>query len=136
MSNFFNSLIYNFSNILSIGPEPPREGEEQCGTGCCQEQQSNNEGCCQGSGNSDGCCKDNNQILEIESVKILYSSLTGTAKTFANEVEEKLKSTKFVKIQKLETMDITDYDNDNLLNETSVCIFILATYNVEGPLDW
>jgi tRNA wybutosine-synthesizing protein 1 len=74
--------------------------------------------------------------LEIESVKILYSSLTGTAKTFANEVEEKLKNTKFVKIQKLETMDITDYDNDNLLNETSVCIFILATYNVEGPLDW
>jgi tRNA wybutosine-synthesizing protein 1 len=126
MSNFFNSLIYNFSNILSIGPEPPREGEEQCGTGCCQGQQSN----------SNGCCKDNNQILEIESVKILYSSLTGTAKTFANEVEEKLKNTKFVKIQKLETMDITDYDNDNLLNETSVCIFILATYNVEGPLDW
>ncbi|KAI9277572.1 radical SAM superfamily-domain-containing protein [Sporodiniella umbellata] len=33
-------------------------------------------------------------------------------------------------------MDITDYDNDTLLNETSVCLFVLSTYNVEGPLDW
>ncbi|KAG1239684.1 hypothetical protein G6F68_018394 [Rhizopus microsporus] len=33
-------------------------------------------------------------------------------------------------------MDITEYDNDNLLSETSVCIFLLSTYNVEGPLDW
>ncbi|KAG0742138.1 hypothetical protein G6F57_007867 [Rhizopus arrhizus] len=138
MSNFINSLLYNFTNILSVGPEPPREGEEdQCGSGCCREQPKNDSGCCGGDTGSDGCCKTNKQeITEIESIKVLYSSLTGTAKKFAQELQAKLEQSDLVKINKLEIMDITEYDNDNLLSETSVCIFLLSTYNVEGPLDW
>ncbi|CAO3703429.1 unnamed protein product [Rhizopus stolonifer] len=142
MANFVNSLLYNFTNILSIGPEVPREGEKECGTGCCKDQPDQpscqsapveSSGCCQ---QGDNCCKTSQEPLEIESIKILFSSLTGTAKTFAEEIQKKLQESNVVKVQEIKAMDITEYDNDNLLSETSVCIFVLSTYNVEGPLDW
>jgi tRNA wybutosine-synthesizing protein 1 len=177
MSNFINSLLYGFTNILSVGPEQPREGQEEekggCngsnGEGCCQDQPKKKEaaaasgGCCQTSQGSscsspavvekpdqkDGCCQSdtgkscacegttsNNEPVVIENMKIIFSTLTGTAKTMATEIQKKVEANSRVTVNKIDIMDVTEYDNDNLLQETAVCVFILSTYNVEGPLDW
>lgn len=170
MSNFINSLLYGFTNILSVGPEEPREGEESgCtgsnGEGCCKDQPTKKESgsCCQNEGEAccssspaavvedkkeGGCCKgDDNaksscacegekELVVIDNLKIIFSTLTGTAKVMSTEIEKKIKENTQVTVDKIEIMDITEYDNDNLLQETAVCVFILSTYNVEGPLDW
>jgi tRNA wybutosine-synthesizing protein 1 len=177
MSNFINSLLYGFTNILSVGPEQPREGEEEKGScsgsngeGCCQQQDQPKKkeagGCCQTSqgGSNDACCsspaavvkepaqKDSccqsdtgkscacegtaNEPVVIENMKIIFSTLTGTAKTMATEIQNKIEANSRVTVNKIDIMDVTEYDNDNLLQETAVCVFILSTYNVEGPLDW
>lgn len=176
MSNFINSLLYGFTNILSVGPEQPREGEENegCsgsnGEGCCRDKPTeqpikSKSGCCQGDNAGDACCSSTestpasvakedgccqstpgksscacessaDEPVVIEHLKIIFSTLTGTAKTMAAEMENKIKANKRVTVHKIETMDVTEYDNDNLLQETAVCVFILSTYNVEGPLDW
>ncbi|KAI8876785.1 hypothetical protein K501DRAFT_337875 [Backusella circina FSU 941] len=157
MSGFLNSLIYNFSNILSVGPEQPQEDGCACGPkdgGCCKSEPIKTESatCCQGSGDcsetkqqevESSCgqadtpcgCKQNEPVV-IESVKLIFSTLTGTAKDLATQLEAKIKSTSGVTVENIDILDVTEYDNDNLLSETSVCIFILSTYNVEGPLDW
>ncbi|KAI9495231.1 hypothetical protein BDB00DRAFT_760609 [Zychaea mexicana] len=103
-----------------------------------------NDGSCACSGSVGGtCCKQQSApatatatVNEIESLKVIYSSLTGTAKTFAAELERQLVAEKNISIKQLQLVDITEYDNDDLLTETSVCVFLLSTYNVEGPLDW
>jgi tRNA wybutosine-synthesizing protein 1 len=157
MSGFLNSLIYNFSNILSVGPEQPEEGGCACGPkegGCCKSEPVKTEptACCQGSGEcsetkeqqveascgqtDEPCGCKQNEPVTIESVKVIFSTLTGTAKDLATHLETKIKSTSGVTVNNIEILDITEYDNDNLLAETSVCIFVLSTYNVEGPLDW
>lgn len=196
MSNFINTLINGFSNILSVGLEESKEGSACAGTngeGCCKDQPTNNvekEGGCQTEGDaccsstpaqvkkevttggccktetkkeetSSGCCKtevkkeevsggccktDTNKEacacegeqgpVVIENLKIIFSTLTGTAKTMAAEIEKKVQDNTRVTVNKIDIMDITEYDNDNLLQETAVCVFILSTYNVEGPLDW
>lgn len=176
MSNFINSLLYGFTNILSVGPEQPREGEEDkggCsgsnGEGCCQQQEQPKKeagGCCQISsqGGNDACCSSSDPVVAeatpnegccqsdtgkscacegtasepvvIENMKIIFSTLTGTAKTMATELEKKIEANDRVTVNKIQIMDVTEYDNDNLLQETAVCVFILSTYNVEGPLDW
>ncbi|KAI8149236.1 hypothetical protein BJV82DRAFT_504409 [Fennellomyces sp. T-0311] len=81
------------------------------------------------------CCKQVNKN-EIDSVKLIYSTLTGTAKTLAGDLEQRLKAEQNIVIKQLQLVDITEYDNDDLLTETSVCVFLLSSYNVEGPLDW
>lgn len=172
MSNFLNSLLYGFTNILSVGPEEPREGEENgCsgsnGEGCCKDKpvkkestsccQNDSEACCSSTPTvveqprkeeASGCCKTDattstscaceadKEPVHIENLKIIFSTLTGTAKTMSAEIEKKIQENTRVNVDKIEIMDITEYDNDNLLQETAVCVFILSTYNVEGPLDW
>lgn len=157
MSDFINSLLYGFTNILSVGPEPPREGEEGCsgssGSGCCRDQPNQaTDGCCQSTTTkqaetkADGCCGGNkekscacestNEPIVIDNLKIIFSTLTGTAKVLATEMQQKIEKNDHVTVGKLEVMDVTEYDNDQLLQETAVCVFILSTYNVEGPLDW
>lgn len=170
MSNFINSLLYGFTNILSVGPEEPRE-EGGCtgatGEGCCKDQpvkkdsksccQNDSEACCsstpavvtkkQEEHEASGCCKTDTakdscacegdkEPVVIDNLKIIFSTLTGTAKTMASEIEKKIQDNTKVTVNKIEIMDVTEYDNDNLLQETAVCVFILSTYNVEGPLDW
>ncbi|KAL0137418.1 hypothetical protein V8B55DRAFT_1528165 [Mucor lusitanicus] len=162
MSNFINSLLYGFTNILSVGPEQPREGQENeggCsgsnGEGCCKDKPQEpkaKSGCCQGDNAGDACCSSSaepasaetskedgcssNEPVIIDNLKIIFSTLTGTAKTMAAEIENKINTNERVTVNKIEVMDVTEYDNDNLLQETAVCVFILSTYNVEGPLDW
>lgn len=190
MSNFINSLITGFSNILAVGPEGAKE-EGSCsggnGDGCCKDQAPKKEesgcqsdACCstptQVKKDKTGCCSDNKEKetttggccktelkteeastggccktdstkeacacegeqgpVVIENLKIIFSTLTGTAKTMATEIEKKIQDNTRVTVNKIDIMDITEYDNDNLLQETAVCVFILSTYNVEGPLDW
>ncbi|KAI9021497.1 hypothetical protein CLU79DRAFT_887879 [Phycomyces nitens] len=168
MSGFVNSLLYSFTNILSIGPEQPRDdeaAESSCGNtsgSCCQ---SNNDESTQTSGGSccksdkatkescnppatkepvkscqdspEGCACGSQQPTEIDSLKIFYSGLTGTAKGFATQLEDQIKAvSEAVKVKQIQVLDITDYDNEDLLAETSVCVFVLSSYNIEGPLDW
>ncbi|KAF7722478.1 S-adenosyl-L-methionine-dependent tRNA 4-demethylwyosine synthase [Apophysomyces ossiformis] len=131
-------------------PTPPKsngccqsqsQAPAQKKTGCCKSQPKQEEetaaaatenhpaGCCGGHNNDSG-------PTEIASLKILYSTLTGTTKTLASELQEKLQAASHVSIGQIQVMDITEYDNDDLLTETAVCVFILSSYNVEGPLDW
>lgn len=143
MNDVVNSLLNGFSSMLALGTEYGSNEVNGCacaGSGpsasgsCCKskletQQATVNKRCECGHSHSDG-------PTEIESMKILYSSLTGTAKQFAAELESKLRAEKNVAIQSLQLLDITEYDNDDLLTETAVCVFILSCYNVEGPLDW
>ncbi|KAI8991668.1 radical SAM superfamily-domain-containing protein [Mycotypha africana] len=107
--------------------------------GCCQQQQQSSEGKTADAHHNCGC-KDgtaDRRIVSIDQIKIIYSTLTNTAKVMAAELKEKIEQSKSVKVESpIEVIDITEYDNDNLLQETAVCIFVLSTYNVEGPLDW
>ncbi|CEP10585.1 hypothetical protein [Parasitella parasitica] len=190
MSNFINSLLYGFTNILSVGPEQPIEGQaeqEGCsgsnGEGCCKNRESTataeqsatraKSGCCQEESAGDACCSSSSVALDgitattisatkredgccqsttgksscacesasnepviIENLKIIFSTLTGTAKTMAKEMQDKIEANDRVTVHNVKVMDVTEYDNDNLLQETAICVFILSTYNVEGPLDW
>ncbi|KAG0268833.1 S-adenosyl-L-methionine-dependent tRNA 4-demethylwyosine synthase [Actinomortierella ambigua] len=66
-------------------------------------------------------------------IKVFFSTITGTARLFARQfseaaVERGLPEPKLI--------DIVDYDTEDFLSETSLCVFILSTYNVEGPNDW
>ncbi|KAL0086750.1 hypothetical protein F4703DRAFT_1978083 [Phycomyces blakesleeanus] len=168
MSGFVNSLLYSFTNILSIGPEQPRDDaveEGSCGKtsgSCCQSNnddstQTSGGSCCKSGPSTEGSCKPatveepvkscqsspegcacgSQQPTEIESLKIFYSGLTGTAKGFATQLEDQIKAvSEAVKVKQIQVLDITDYDNEDLLTETSVCVFVLSSYNIEGPLDW
>ncbi|KAI7900974.1 uncharacterized protein BX663DRAFT_544510 [Cokeromyces recurvatus] len=135
MSNFVNSLLYGFTNILSIGPEIPRDGQEDCcskGEGCCKAQSTPEK---EPTTSEHNCSCEQKEPVVIDHLKIIFSSLTGTAKSMATDLQAKINSSSLT-VKKLEVLDVTEYDNDYLLQETAVCIFILSTYNVEGPLDW
>ncbi|GAA5803645.1 hypothetical protein HPULCUR_009128 [Helicostylum pulchrum] len=196
MTNFINSLLYGFTNILSVGPEEPKPEESSgCGseqgcckdqsnvkqtdaccssskpkqdtgccsssepkqdtgccssseptkqdTGCCSSEPKQDTGCCSSEPETKGCqekescaCDGEKEPVIIDNLKIIFSTLTGTAKTMASEIENKIRQNERVTVNKIDIMDITEYDNDNLLQETAICVFILSTYNVEGPLDW
>lgn len=143
MNNVVNSILNGFSSILALDQGFSSTADDGCACssgsgsgGCCKDQPKKEEkkidtGCACG---SETPCSDG--PTEIDTVKLVYASLTGTAKTFATELETKLKEQTNVKIQHLNVVDITEYDNDDLLTETAVCVFILSSYNVEGPLDW
>ncbi|KAI8601311.1 hypothetical protein EDD21DRAFT_374813 [Dissophora ornata] len=68
-----------------------------------------------------------------EPMKIFYSTITGTAKLFAQQLAE---SATTGGLPEPKLIDIVDYDTEDFLTESSLCIFILSTYNVEGPNDW
>ncbi|KAK3810329.1 MAG: hypothetical protein J3Q66DRAFT_381883 [Benniella sp.] len=66
-------------------------------------------------------------------MKIFYSTITGTAKMFAQHLSEAAQSRG---LPEPKVVDIVDYDTEDFLAESSLCVFILSTYNVEGPNDW
>ncbi|KAF9914420.1 S-adenosyl-L-methionine-dependent tRNA 4-demethylwyosine synthase [Lobosporangium transversale] len=68
-----------------------------------------------------------------EPMKVFYSTITGTAKLFAQELAQSVASRG---LPEPKLIDIVDYDTEDFLSESSLCIFILSTYNVEGPNDW
>ncbi|KAJ1650333.1 Fe-S oxidoreductase [Dispira simplex] len=65
-------------------------------------------------------------------LKIFYGSQTGTAKLFTESLMKTLQ-TRGIPVK---TMDIADYDTEDLFTEKAVCLFLLSTYNVENPTDW
>ncbi|KAJ1974649.1 Fe-S oxidoreductase, partial [Dimargaris verticillata] len=65
-------------------------------------------------------------------LKVFYGTQTGTAKLFANQLGETLKAQNLPAT----VLDVADYDTEDFFTEKSVCLFLLATYNVENPTDW
>ncbi|CAI2183510.1 11497_t:CDS:10 [Funneliformis geosporum] len=94
--------------------------------------------CC--SGNGEACCKNElseespctiTKELTRELIKIFYGTQTRTAKYFAQQLYES-----FLDRCECSMMDIINYETEDFLSESAICIFIISTYNVEGPLDW
>ncbi|KAF9432499.1 S-adenosyl-L-methionine-dependent tRNA 4-demethylwyosine synthase [Entomortierella beljakovae] len=71
--------------------------------------------------------------LLAEPIKVFYSSVTGTAKLFAQQFVD---SAVTLGLRTPTMINIVDYDTEDFLAESALCIFILSTYNVEGPNDW
>ncbi|CAB4490912.1 hypothetical protein RhiirA1_502506 [Rhizophagus irregularis] len=108
----------------------------------CTNDSGEKSACCGNGGVSD-CCK--NQLSEETyhiitankstkiSVKIFYATQTRTAKYFAQQLYQS-----FTKHSNCECsiMDIVEYETEDFLSESAICIFLISTYNVEGPLDW
>ncbi|KAF9544604.1 S-adenosyl-L-methionine-dependent tRNA 4-demethylwyosine synthase [Mortierella hygrophila] len=69
----------------------------------------------------------------VDPIKIFYSTITGTAKLFATQLADSAVSHG---LPEPKVIDIVDYDTEDFLSESSLSIFILSTYNVEGPNDW
>jgi len=69
----------------------------------------------------------------IEPMKIFFSTITGTAKVFAQQLAV---SAVAYGLPQPKLIDIVDYDTEDFLTESSLSIFLLSTYNVEGPNDW
>jgi len=150
MSELVNSIISGFKNIVTFGAEPVADpadngccgGKSQGQSACCNSESPSKEttgsGCCKGEDSASACaCAQSDEPVEIDHIKIFYSTLTGTAKTFAEQLQTHLQAAqpKF-NVKNISVIDIVDYDNDDFLTETAVCVFILSSYNVEGPLDW
>ncbi|KAK5905261.1 hypothetical protein CesoFtcFv8_006742 [Champsocephalus esox] len=72
-------------------------------------------------------------VVHLSGVKVFYGSQTGTAKGFAKELSEEVKTLGIP----AEVIDIKDYDpDDRLSNECtnmSVCVFLVATYTDGTP---
>ncbi|CAJ0825615.1 9024_t:CDS:10 [Entrophospora sp. SA101] len=77
-------------------------------------------------------------LLEEEKneIKIFYSTQTGTSKLFAQKLYQEFSSESKFSSNNITILDIVDYDTDDFLSESAICILIISTYNVEGPLDW
>uniref|UniRef100_A0A3Q2UUY7 tRNA 4-demethylwyosine synthase (AdoMet-dependent) n=1 Tax=Haplochromis burtoni TaxID=8153 RepID=A0A3Q2UUY7_HAPBU len=73
--------------------------------------------------------------VHVSGVKIFYGSQTGTAKGFANELSEEVKSLGLP----AEVIDMKDYDPDDQLADEciskSVCVFLVATYTDGQPTE-
>ncbi|KAG0319989.1 S-adenosyl-L-methionine-dependent tRNA 4-demethylwyosine synthase [Dissophora globulifera] len=129
-------------------------------TGCCggkhkADGDDNSAGCCGGKSQNDGaahscaCSSSSPATLSTppvlaqidplllpllqDPIKIFFSTITGTAKLFAQQLAESA-TARGLPVPKL--IDIVDYDTEDFLTESSLSIFILSTYNVEGPNDW
>uniref|UniRef100_A0AAX7UKS4 S-adenosyl-L-methionine-dependent tRNA 4-demethylwyosine synthase TYW1 n=1 Tax=Astatotilapia calliptera TaxID=8154 RepID=A0AAX7UKS4_ASTCA len=76
-----------------------------------------------------------NDKVHVSGVKIFYGSQTGTAKGFANELSEEVKSLGLP----AEVIDMKDYDPDDQLADEciskSVCVFLVATYTDGQPTE-
>ncbi|KAL3057866.1 hypothetical protein OYC64_008172 [Pagothenia borchgrevinki] len=72
-------------------------------------------------------------VVHLSGVKIFYGSQTGTAKGFAKELSEEVKTLGIP----AEVIDIKDYDPDDRLSDEctnmSVCVFLVATYTDGTP---
>ncbi|XP_068569404.1 S-adenosyl-L-methionine-dependent tRNA 4-demethylwyosine synthase TYW1 [Cebidichthys violaceus] len=74
-------------------------------------------------------------VAHVSAVKIFYGSQTGTAKGFAEELSEEVKTLGLP----AEVIDIKDYDPDDQLADEctnkSVCVFLVATYTDGQPTE-
>lgn len=72
-------------------------------------------------------------VVHLSGVKVFYGSQTGTAKGFAKELSEEVKTLGIP----AEVIDIKDYDPDDRLSDEctnmSVCVFLVATYTDGTP---
>ncbi|KAJ1982738.1 Fe-S oxidoreductase [Dimargaris cristalligena] len=66
-------------------------------------------------------------------LKIFTGGQTGTAQKFSQLLKEQLASAG--KIPAV-IQDIAEYDTESFFTEKAVCVFLLATYNVENPTEW
>ncbi|XP_061575847.1 S-adenosyl-L-methionine-dependent tRNA 4-demethylwyosine synthase TYW1 [Cololabis saira] len=73
--------------------------------------------------------------VHVSGVKIFFGSQTGTAKGFAEELREEVKTLGVA----AEVIDMKDYDPDDRLADEcesrSVCVFLVATYTDGRPTD-
>ncbi|GLD52772.1 S-adenosyl-L-methionine-dependent tRNA 4-demethylwyosine synthase isoform X1 [Lates japonicus] len=80
-------------------------------------------------------CSDKDTVVHVSGVKIFYGSQTGTAKGFAVELSEEVKTLGIP----AEMTDMKDYDPDDQLADEctskSVCVFIVATYTDGQPTE-
>ncbi|XP_070762325.1 S-adenosyl-L-methionine-dependent tRNA 4-demethylwyosine synthase TYW1 [Enoplosus armatus] len=78
---------------------------------------------------------DRDSVVHVSGVKILYGSQTGTAKGFAKELSEEVKTLGIP----AEVIDMKDYDPDDQLADEctnkSVCVFLVATYTDGQPTE-
>ncbi|XP_072248029.1 S-adenosyl-L-methionine-dependent tRNA 4-demethylwyosine synthase TYW1 isoform X2 [Leuresthes tenuis] len=78
---------------------------------------------------------DKDAEVHVSGVKIFFGSQTGTAKGFANELSEEVKTLGIA----AEVVDMKDYDPDDRLAEEcvnkSVCVFLVATYTDGQPTE-
>ncbi|CAB1450387.1 unnamed protein product [Pleuronectes platessa] len=74
-------------------------------------------------------------VEDVSGVKIFYGSQTGTAKGFAKELSEEVKTLGIP----AEVTDMRDYDPDDRLADEctskSVCVFLVATYTDGQPTE-
>ncbi|XP_062275232.1 S-adenosyl-L-methionine-dependent tRNA 4-demethylwyosine synthase TYW1 [Scomber scombrus] len=74
-------------------------------------------------------------VVHVSRVKIFYGSQTGTAKGFAKELSEEVKTLGIP----TEVIDMKDYDPDDQLADEctnkSVCVFLVATYTEGQPTE-
>lgn len=151
MSDLVHNIISGFKNIVTFGAAEAASDQSNdacCGgksddqSACCSSDSTAKEtagsGCCKGNESASACaCSQTTGPVEIDHIKIFYSTLTGTARKFAEQLQTELQAAQpKVNIQNISVIDIVDYDNDDFLTESAICIFILSSYNVEGPLDW
>ncbi|KAM8768579.1 S-adenosyl-L-methionine-dependent tRNA 4-demethylwyosine synthase TYW1 [Acanthopagrus schlegelii] len=78
---------------------------------------------------------DRDTVVHLSGVKIFYGSQTGTAKSFAQELSEEVKTLGIP----AEVIDMKDYDPDDRLadecSNKSVCVFLVATYTDGRPTE-
>ncbi|XP_034722849.1 S-adenosyl-L-methionine-dependent tRNA 4-demethylwyosine synthase TYW1 [Etheostoma cragini] len=78
---------------------------------------------------------DRDTSVHVSGVKIFYGSQTGTAKGFAEELSEEVKTLGIP----AEVINIKDYDPDDQLADEctnkSVCVFLVATYTDGQPTE-
>ncbi|XP_008301206.1 S-adenosyl-L-methionine-dependent tRNA 4-demethylwyosine synthase TYW1, partial [Stegastes partitus] len=78
---------------------------------------------------------DRDTEVHVLGVKIFYGSQTGTAKGFANELSEEVKTLGIP----AEVIDMKDYDPDDQLADEciskSVCVFLVASYTDGQPTE-
>ncbi|XP_078103084.1 S-adenosyl-L-methionine-dependent tRNA 4-demethylwyosine synthase TYW1 isoform X1 [Sander vitreus] len=78
---------------------------------------------------------DRDTSVHVSRVKIFYGSQTGTAKGFAEELSEEVKTLGIP----AEVINIKDYDPDDQLSDEctnkSVCVFLVATYTDGQPTE-
>uniref|UniRef100_A0A3P8V9H8 S-adenosyl-L-methionine-dependent tRNA 4-demethylwyosine synthase TYW1 n=1 Tax=Cynoglossus semilaevis TaxID=244447 RepID=A0A3P8V9H8_CYNSE len=75
------------------------------------------------------------KVVHVSGVKIFYGSQTGTAKVFAQELSEEVKTLGITS----DVIDMKDYDPDDRLADEctskSVCVFLVATYTDGEPTE-
>lgn len=80
-------------------------------------------------------CSGRDPVVHVSRVKIFYGSQTGTAKSFAKDLSEEVKTLGIP----AEVIDMKDYDPDDQLADEctnkSVCVFLVASYTDGQPTE-